>query len=217
MAFCRLRAAFVDVYFAKRNGINMIEPNKIPESVSIFLEKASADIGRIEIEVFSEDVFCKLSENNLITSPIEQLFYIALRVMCRAARERFCHDPEFVDGKPVFLDGGVFLTPQYKVGNYRVDFLVRRIGFGRSAIPRDVIVELDGHEFHDKDKRQRSYEKARDRFLSRQGHTVLHYTGSDVVADPYRVAHEVLDTLLAYGRMGAEPYDKTNPLGSAFE
>lgn len=212
MAFCRLRAAFVDVYFAKRNGINMIEPNKIPESVSIFLDKASADIGRIESDSFSQEVFCTLYENNIITSPIEQLFYIALRVMCRAAGDPFCPDPEFVDGKESF-SGGVFLTPQYKVGNYRVDFLVRRIGWGEDDFSRTVIVELDGHNFHDKDKRQRSYEKARDRFLSRQGYTVLHYTGSDVVSDPYKVAHEVLDTLLTYGPLGSEPYDKINPFG----
>ena len=76
---------------------------------------------------------------------------------------------------------------------------------------KTVIVELDGHAFHDKDKKQRSYEKARDRFFVKEGYQVLHYTGSDVVADPYRVAFEVLEVLDVLE--AGEAYAPTNPVG----
>ncbi len=97
---------------------------------------------------------------------------------------------------------------------YRVDFLVSRTwSYREKGLHDSVIVELDGHEFHDKDKRQRSYEKARDRYLTRQGYKVLHYTGSDLVRDPFRVAHEVMDTIECFGPVGSQKYDPADPLG----
>jgi len=56
-------------------------------------------------------------------------------------------------------------------------------------------VECDGHEFHDKDKKQRSYEKARDRYLQKEGYAVLHFTGSDIVSSPVFAATEVVSFL----------------------
>lgn len=66
--------------------------------------------------------------------------------------------------------------------------LAREIGDEK----RNLIVELDGHEFHDKNKNQRAYEKSRDRYLVRQGYKIFHYTGSELVADPKKVASEVM-------------------------
>ena len=77
---------------------------------------------------------------------------------------------------------------------------------------RPLVVELDGHAFHDKDKRQRSYEKARDRYLVQQGLRVLHFTGSDVVADPHKVAYEVLEMLGVYSG-SFRKYNPADPLG----
>jgi hypothetical protein len=58
-------------------------------------------------------------------------------------------------------------------------------------------------------KHQSAYEKARDRFLVRAGYRVLHFTGAEVVADPYKVAHEALSLI---GVFSDQNYDAANPL-----
>lgn len=182
---------------------------EIPGNVWEFLDRAAADAGRIEADRFGQDMHSMIVEGHGIASPIEQMFYIALRVMARANFVEI--NPESVDGKT--LGFGVYVTPQAGVGNYRLDFLCERTNFYGQKV-NAVGVELDGHDFHDRDKAQRSYEKARDRFFAREGLILLHYTGSDLVADPYRVAHEVLDTLEINGPIGTQAsYDKSNPFG----
>lgn len=190
----------------------MQKKTHIPENVWTFLDKAGRDAGRIAAEQFGIEMYHRISDH-AITSPIEQMFLAALNVMCRAESLRVNPDPEFTaDGKPI-LRGGVFIDPQVKIGNYRVDFLIANIGWTDTPAFRSVVVELDGHDFHDRNKRQRSYEKARDRFLTKSGFAVLHFTGSDVVSDPYKVAHEVLDAVEAYGPVGVGEYDPRNPFG----
>ena len=183
----------------------------IPDNVWAFISRASDDVGRLEAECFAQDMQTNIVEGVGIESPIEQMFLVALHVMCKANYERVDPEPDMTKDGELVLRGGVFITPQFQVGKFKVDFKVKAIGWGQQPVARTVLVELDGHAFHDKDQRQRSYEKARDRYLTKMGHRVLHFTGSDVVKDPYRVAHEVLDTLECYGGLGAQPYDPRDP------
>lgn len=183
----------------------------IPENVKQFIHKASDDAGRIEAQWFDVDI-CRFIADNAISSPIEQLFITAIHVMAKAIFEPINPRPSVADDGQKFSSAGIHIEPQFSIDRYRVDFRVERFGnYGYST--GVVLVELDGHEFHDKDKKQRSYEKARDRFLAKSGFVVLHFTGSDVVADPYKVAHEVLDAIQSYGGIGCETYDKQNPFG----
>jgi very-short-patch-repair endonuclease len=181
----------------------------IPENVWDFLHRASQDVGRIEAQYFSQQMHGRLYEG-AIHSPIEQIFYVALHTMCRGLCIKPCAEiGEGPNGEP-YLYGGLVISPQFRIEPYRVDFHVKSYPALRGDKASEVVVELDGHEFHDKDKRQRSYEKARDRALTRQGYRVLHFTGSDVVRDPYGVAFEVLSALEL---LGNEEYDPQNPFG----
>jgi very-short-patch-repair endonuclease len=110
------------------------------------------------------------------------------------------------------LTHGIYIHPQDQVEKYRVDFVIYQHGIGPDEIFGPVIVELDGHDFHDKDKHQRSYEKARDRFLVKKGYRVLHFTGSDVVADPFKVAYEALEMVGCFSLRNG--YNKNDPLGA---
>lgn len=186
----------------------MTDLTHVPDNVWDFINKASDDYGRFEAERFSQEVFSRIVEEP-IASPIEQIFYVALRTFAHALYEEI--DPESIEiGGQLLLGHGIHIVPQFKVGNYRVDFLVERTWIYRQEQHQcTVLVELDGHEFHDRDKRQRAYEKARDRFIQRAGYRILHYTGSEVVGDPYRVAHEVLNTIEA----ASGAYDPKNPFG----
>lgn len=191
----------------------MSEVRKLSRTTLDFLDKTSELVGRIEAEEWNQNTFCELVEGE-IQSPIEELFYIAVKAMCRAAYVTV--NPEPFQRKNGEWDNypGIFVIPQFQVGKYRVDFKLVQHNLAPGDIYGPLVVELDGHEFHDKDKRQRSYEKARDRFLTRQGFKVLHFTGSDVVKDPFKVAHECLDMLGALVGSGIYgEYNQLNPLG----
>ena len=54
-----------------------------------------------------------------------------------------------------------------------------------------IVVEVDGHEFHEKTKQQASYDKKRDREFNLDGYRVIRFTGSDVFNDPMLCAEHV--------------------------
>jgi very-short-patch-repair endonuclease len=58
-----------------------------------------------------------------------------------------------------------------------------------------MIVECDGHDFHEKTKEQARRDKQRDRFLQSRGYKVLRYTGSEIWADPTECSDEILTEL----------------------
>lgn len=78
----------------------------------------------------------------------------------------------------------------YQIDNYRVDFLLKKVG------GKPLVVELDGHDFHETDEKQRRYEKTRDRYLVSNGYQVIHYTGKEVTDDPFKPAIECLSLTL---------------------
>ena len=193
----------------------MSEERKIADNVWSFLDRASEAYGKIKAERFSQEMHSQLVEGG-IASPIEDLFFVACQMQCLAEYVAVDPDCEF-DNKGNICPGyGVTIQPQASIGMYRVDFLIIQHGIGPDDILSPVIVELDGHDFHDKDKRQRAYEKARDRFLVKSGYKVLHFTGSEVVADPYKVAFEAL-SLIGVFVSSREEYDAKAPLGEALD
>lgn len=85
-------------------------------------------------------------------------------------------------GMPSEPVDGFVLAPQVEIGMYRVDFVfVKGALIGR----RDkwIVIECDGHDFHDKTKEQAARDKARDRFLSANVARVLRFTGSEIYRD----------------------------------
>ena len=161
----------------------------MPPDVFEFLKREAARVGAAASVAFCREVGVEVLEKG-ITSPIEQMFYAAVRSLCAINEIQINPYPEFGPTGGVYFPRALWVREQVAVERYKVDFMVV-FGDEGDAGPR-VAVELDGHQFHDKDKKQRSYEKARDRYLTKVGYTVFHYTGSDVVSDPVRVAREVL-------------------------
>ena len=88
---------------------------------------------------------------------------------------------------------GIYVYPQITIGSYRVDFYICHVGFG-DDVP--LIVECDGHDFHEKTKEQAQRDKARDRYLVGQGYRVLRFTGSEIYRSPFDVAEEIISVLL---------------------
>lgn len=82
---------------------------------------------------------------------------------------------------------GIF--PQYHIGDYRVDFLVAVVDLIEKNC---VVVECDGHDFHEKTKSQVARDKKRDRAITADGYAILRFSGSEVWADAGKCAQEVM-------------------------
>ena len=85
-----------------------------------------------------------------------------------------------------------YITPQAEIGNYKADFLLwfqlgRHIG--------GLVIECDGHAFHERTKEQAGRDKKRDRELLTSGFPVLRFTGSEIFKDPIGCAAQVKDAL----------------------
>ena len=75
---------------------------------------------------------------------------------------------------------------QYQIQNFRVDFAI-------VAPDARVVVELDGHEFHERTKEQAEADKSRDRALQLEGWRVFRFTGSEIWRDPVACTRQALE------------------------
>jgi very-short-patch-repair endonuclease len=78
------------------------------------------------------------------------------------------------------------------IENYRVDFCVLIRGYNDHDRIY-LVVECDGHDWHERTREQASRDKARDRAIQAAGFPVLRFTGSEITKDPIRCATEVFD------------------------
>lgn len=144
----------------------------LSKSTMSALNKAGEIKARSEKEAFESSLYFICTKN--IESPIEQILYIALSTI-----------------KDVYW-GSDSLTIQYQqeIGKYRVDFEV--ICTSISGGGKRVVVECDSQAFHERTEQERRYEKARDRFLQKQGYRAFHYTGKEIIEQPFRIASEIV-------------------------
>ena len=63
-----------------------------------------------------------------------------------------------------------------------------------------IVIELDGHDFHEKTKEQAQKDKERDRILQHGGYQVLRYTGSEVWNDPSGTIDDVMHRIFGFIR-----------------
>jgi very-short-patch-repair endonuclease len=188
----------------------------LPENVLEFLQRASDLHGKRCAENFNQDMYCQILDRP-IESPIEQLFFIAANALAESENERLNPDPYYNNKGVEILGPGLYMNYQHQIGKYRVEFVFAVRRGGKAEEFPSVVVELDGHDFHDKNKQQRSYEKARDRHLVKAGYKVVHYTGSDVVKDPFKVAFEVFELAGVFHGSGLDidDFDSNDPLGTS--
>jgi len=87
----------------------------------------------------------------------------------------------------------IIIIPQSQIGNYRADFLV---GVQSANGNFWIVVECDGHDFHEKTKEQARRDRARDRWMQMNGITVLRFTGSEIYEDPESCGDQVAECVL---------------------
>lgn len=134
------------------------------------LERASTIID-LDDTVHSE--FDYYDANNIKITPIEKIMYAILK--------RVVENYEFSYG-----NRALEFYFQQPVGQYRVDFLVTA-----EFSDDKIVIECDGHEFHEKTKEQAKHDKERDRYLTAQGFKILRYTGSEIYNDFDKIEKEL--------------------------
>lgn len=92
------------------------------------------------------------------------------------------------------------LEKQKKIGKYTVDFY---LAFETDSGLVEFVIECDGHEFHEKTKKQAQHDKKRDRFLTSEGYVVLRYTGYEILKD-YKVLTDPIWRVIANKDMDAK-------------
>lgn len=161
------------------------------QKIKEIIERAASDHAQtIENRFGDIEVGCE--------SPIEKIMAAALVAENEAhAALRFAHflDQRFcwetrLDKNPNGA-GGVHLYQQVKVGEYRVDFLLEVTSYaGKVGL---LVVECDGHEYHERTKAQAARDRSRDRWMTSKGVTVMRFTGSEIWKDARDCAAQVFD------------------------
>ena len=130
-----------------------------------------------------DDDFFLLSE--MVESPIEQLLGAYFLTITNGYVEvKFdCFPGAFSDP-----DWGTYFRCQQALYDYRVDFLFKTALKGDYRV---LVVECDGHDFHERTKAQASKDRSRDRRLKREGIEVIRFTGSEIYYRPEACAEEV--------------------------
>jgi very-short-patch-repair endonuclease len=108
-----------------------------------------------------------------------------------------CQSPiERMLGVHLFIEahGGIRLRikPQAELDidghRYVADFLI-----GIGLLKSRLVVECDGHEFHERTKEQAAHDRSRDRAMLAAGYTVMRFTGTEIHADVLRCFNEIIN------------------------
>ncbi len=89
--------------------------------------------------------------------------------------------------------GEFIIVCQHKIDKYIADFVFLYIFYDSLSEQIEeikVVVECDGHDFHEKTKEQAQHDKERDRRFIDLGYIVLRFTGSEIYKDPFKCASE---------------------------
>jgi very-short-patch-repair endonuclease len=93
----------------------------------------------------------------------------------------------------------LWITPQAQIRNYRADFLRTMQLVDEepeiNVYKKQLIVECDGFDFHERTPKQAARDWQRDRELQTQGFNVFRYTGSEIWADGFRCAEQAVTFL----------------------
>ncbi|MCU1286378.1 MAG: hypothetical protein JWO13_2728 [Acidobacteriales bacterium] len=129
-------------------------------------------------------------------SPIEYAMAGALILAAREKVPYVVYGQQFI--KQWWTNGtkSICFYPQARLGKHRVDLLIIYRDSPDSNWERAVIVECDGHDFHERTSEQAGSDKKRDRNLQALGYPVFRFTGSEIWKDMFGCASEVLTALM---------------------
>ncbi len=92
------------------------------------------------------------------------------------------------------ISSGAAVFPHVTIGPYELDFLLLFRNSGGELLA--MAVECDGHDFHEKTKKQAARDKKRDRYIAVHSIIMLRFTGSEIHYGAHTCAEEVNRAML---------------------
>jgi len=128
--------------------------------------------------------------DDLTKSPIESEFAIAFMVISLLR-----NDPAALADPSGDVPAGRnwSIRTQVPILSYVADFVVGPIPHDPA---KEIVVECDGHDFHERTKAQAEKDRKRDRRIQARGYKVFRFTGSEIHRDAFQCAAEVWNELL---------------------
>lgn len=124
-------------------------------------------------------------------SPIEQLLSMELERI--GLRNIFEYNP-FIDVLDIEKQKRINLGSK----NYRVDFFIPVVYYFKDKkIYRNLIIECDGYEFHQKTKQQVEKDNIRSRDLQKQGYEIIRFSGTEIYHKTYKCACEIRNIIIS--------------------
>jgi very-short-patch-repair endonuclease len=121
-------------------------------------------------------------------SPLEQQLALAFAATAGFRMRRPAEHPWEI-GR--WEAAGIALLAQAPWEGYVTDFALASDGWRpKAAFP--VVIEVDGHEFHERTPEQAERDRSRDRAMAAAGTMVLRFTGREINRDASACAQEVL-------------------------
>lgn len=145
-----------------------------------------------DIEDHTKVTFCNIGTfyYEFAESPIEAIFNFAFD-LSTIGRENRRSDIYLISQEDI------------KIGNktYRADFLFStdecESPYAHFEKNYKLVIECDGHEFHEKTKAQVKKDNERDMALKMAGYDVLHFSGSQIYNEPFKCAEQVIEYILS--------------------
>lgn len=113
-------------------------------------------------------------------SPIEIAFLTAFCCLCDICGTDYLPGWLTVARRPDHL----LIMPQAVIEDFRVDFLIQN---GSAS----VVVECDGHDFHERTKEQAIADRSRDRRLQELEYAIMRFTGREIYRNAVGCARQV--------------------------
>lgn len=118
-------------------------------------------------------------------SPIEVTFFYAFQLAARLGGEVLSYGNE---GSNATID----IRTQAVIENFRVDFLIESLTVPANGRKVRLVVECDGHDFHERTKEQAARDRGRDRRLQELDYGIFRFTGSEIHNAPFACATKVI-------------------------
>jgi very-short-patch-repair endonuclease len=135
----------------------------------------------------------------LCESPIERIFLEALQAQMIGHPVELLIVEDISAAFDRFGESKFICVPQAQVINpvaARVDFVI--FDARRSSVHGTMyamVVECDGHDYHERTREQAKRDKSRDRAFTNHGFVTHRFTGSEIFNDPRGCADEVIALL----------------------
>lgn len=137
---------------------------------------------------FSEIALNRGFDYSRCQSPIEEIFAVAFDVQLIDKGFPYCEALSLKPQKEIRANGNKYIA----------DFCICAETSEWFSFDHDyqLIIECDGHEFHEKTKEQVTQRNQRDMDLKSAGYDVLHFSGSQIYQNPIECSKQALDYLM---------------------